>query len=91
MKLLTAGYNEEHVFFLNLELELGLTYCKMALVTADEARARRNVANARTALSTFDKLNPRINIMERDEVLLSEKHERLATLLTQLERDLENP
>jgi len=38
--------------FVNVELDLAITYCLIAVATADTARSCRNIANAERAYST---------------------------------------
>ena len=48
---LRQQYHAAKFQFVNVELELAITYCLIALVTVDRARSCRNVGNAERAYS----------------------------------------
>lgn len=76
--------------FVNVELDLAITFCEFGLVTANKGTAKRNAENARKALSTAEKITHRIPLGSSDHVAISDKIAHLTRLLTELERDLQN-
>lgn len=82
-------YNEQSKCFLNIELDLALTFCQIGLVTTHKESARRNAENARKALSTVERMLPRLSLVSSDQSAISQKIAHLTKLLTDLERDLQ--
>ena len=60
--------------FVNVELELAITYCLIALATMDRARSSRNIANAERAYSAAayfldGKLNAAQNLEIKEKLI----------------------
>jgi hypothetical protein len=72
--------------FLQVELDLAITFCEVGLATGDSDRAKQDVVNARKALSTVKKMAPGAKLTEREERALVEKIDRLKELMSQVER-----
>ena len=49
---LRRKYDDTKFQFVNLELDLAITYCLIARASADRARSDRNISNAERAYST---------------------------------------
>ena len=50
--LLRKNHEATKFRFVNVELDLAITYCLMATATTDRARSYRNISNAERAYST---------------------------------------
>ncbi len=68
--------------FLKIEVEIGLTFLKIARETRDASRSLRNRKAARKAYDTLRKLSPRVELTIADDSFLQEK-------LTQMNAELQ--
>ena len=76
--------------FIQIELDLAITFCETAL-RSDGARSQRNLRNARAAYSSAQKFAKRIgNRGTAYQATLDEKVEHLAGLFNQIERSGQN-
>jgi len=73
------------VEFLQIELDLAFTFCKVGLTTSDFSRAERNADNARTALQTVLELKERFSLTKQEKQTLVRKASAVISILVQLE------
>jgi RNA polymerase sigma-70 factor, ECF subfamily len=90
VKSSASDYNDVSSRFVNVELDLAITFCEFGLVTANKAAAKRNAENARKALSTVEETAHRVTFGSLDKIAISEKVAHLTRLLTELESDLQS-
>ena len=90
VKPLAFDYKEASIRFVNVELDLAITFCEFGLVTAKKETANRNAENARKALSAVEKFAGRIALGSSEKNAILEKIAHLTRLLTELERNLQS-
>lgn len=73
-----------HVDFVLSELDLGATFCEIALSTQDEKTKERNVRNARKAYKTALHLFQRLSLGSAEQAHFEEKALRLKGLFERL-------
>ena len=76
--------------FLNLELDLAITFCNTGFAMSRRTEARRSAEHAREALDTVEKLACTLKLTKASEAEISEKLTRASALLLELERHLES-
>ena len=76
--------------FLNLELDLAITFCDTGFAMSNRTEARRSAEHARKALDTVEKLAHTLRLTKAAEVEISRKFTWATTLLSELERHLDN-
>jgi len=75
------AYAAAHFDFVLSELDLGATFCELALTTRDEETKERNIRNARKAYSTALRFLQRLNREDAEQARIEEKALRLKGLL----------
>lgn len=73
-----------HVDFVLSELDLGATFCEVALTTQDEETKERNIRNARKAYETALHLLQRLSLGSAEQARFEEKALRLKGLFERL-------
>jgi hypothetical protein len=73
-----------HVDFVLSELDLGATFCEVALTTQDEETKERNIRNARKAYETALHLLQRLSLGTAEQARFEEKALRLKGLFERL-------
>jgi len=76
--------------FLNLELDLAITFCNTGFAMRDRTHARHSAEHARQALDTVEKFARTLRLTEAAQKEISGKLSRATTLLSELERHLES-
>ena len=74
--------------FMNIELDLAITFCEVGLTTRDLGRAERNADNARLALQAVLRVKDTVPLTKFGRQMVLKKTSKLAFLLVQLERRL---
>jgi len=78
------AYTAAHIDFVLSELDLGATFCKVALSTQDEETKGRNIRNARNAYNSALQFLQRLSLESGEETHIEEKALRLKGLLERL-------
>lgn len=79
-------YRQTAADFVNVESDLALTYCRLALSTNNPASVRRNSENAKRALRAALSAERLLDIGPRDKGIIGEKSFRVESLLVELTR-----
>lgn len=79
-------YKQTAADFVIVELDLALTYCRLALSTNNPASVSRNIENAKRALQAALSAERRLDIRPRDKGIIGEKSFRVESLLVELAR-----
>lgn len=74
--------------FIIAELDLAITFCRIALTSRSVPRAARNVENAQRALDAVARMRQRIQLTHQEEKEVAEKISTLTSLLEQLKSRL---
>jgi hypothetical protein len=77
-------YRQSVADFVIVELDLALTYCRLALSTKNPVRVSRNIENAKRALQAGLSAERRLDIRSRDKGIILEKSLRVESLLVEL-------
>jgi hypothetical protein len=85
----SLNYCEKREHFLNLELETAITFCQTGLAMRDRTRAKHSAVSARKALGSFEKMAPTMTLRGVTRNEISEKLVRARSLLSELERHLQ--
>jgi hypothetical protein len=76
-----------HIDFVLSELDLGATFCEVALSTQDEETKERNIRNARKAYNSALHFLQRLSLGSAEEARIEEKALRLKGLFERLGLD----
>lgn len=79
-------YRQTAADFVIVELDLALTYCRIALSTNNPASVGRNFENAKRAFQAALSAGRRLDIKPRDRGIIGEKSFRVQSLLVELAR-----
>ena len=70
--------------FILTELELALTFCEIAIIASDEAKSKRNIANAQQACDAVEHFFQDSDFSENMNTAIQEKLLRLTAILENL-------
>ncbi|HEX2662762.1 MAG TPA: hypothetical protein VHM93_08005 [Candidatus Acidoferrum sp.] len=79
-------YRQTAADFVIVELDLALTYCRLALSTNNPVSVSRNIENAKRALQAALSTERRLDVRPRDKGIIAEKSFRVESLLVELAR-----
>jgi hypothetical protein len=77
-----------NVVLVLLELDLGVTFCEVALTSHNVLTARRNIGNARKALECAVRYKRRVVFSGAEQKSFNSKREKLETMLARCTRNL---
>ena len=80
-----SSYDQARADFLQIELDLAVTFCRVGLTTRHYAGAERNAESARAALRTALQQRERLSLTKQQKQAVFTKTSQAVFLLVQLE------